>query len=284
VESIGCKVLDHKKFMLVADCNGTIIVKGPESRVRIIVPTGNLEDIVEMTRPPPDIAPRSVTVGRFSKQGTTSRLIQLGGLDEVEYIFGENELSSMTDERVRDAMNRIERANKFTFMTSHGGIDPPIVIKKEIDTISDLLVNQIEKHVAKKTGNNIICGSKVPIHKSWNTFDNEKYRFSIKVNCKIPAIIDPVTKKIDSIGAWNTISESDRFYVKSIMPSGKDVFLTGLKLKSEHGINQIEFEVIDDKVIKKKGFIDKLNAMLKNNVNDVSKPVNTNDFLPEPVL
>jgi hypothetical protein len=78
----------------------------------------------------------------------------------------------------------------------------------------------------------------------------------VKVNCKVPAIHGKVLSKIESIGSWHTMSESDRFYIKSIMPPSKDMLLTGIKVFSPLGTDQFEFELVDDDRIKKKNFLE----------------------------
>lgn len=255
LESTGCEVKEKDQFSLVADCDGIFFIKKPESRIKVLVHSNILENISDTLTPPKSIKPGEITIGKFSRQGSWSRILKLGNLDEVEFIYGEKELRKINNKAVKKSIDRIERANKFAYMSNHNGMNPISVIKKEVDNISNFLVNKIENKIASKTNNNVICGGKSSLQKSWNKMENERYRFIVKVNCKVPSMLDPVTTKIESIGEWSTHTESDRFYVHSVRPPSGDIFLTGIKVKSRHGEKQLEFEVRDDKTIKQDGFL-----------------------------
>jgi len=254
---LGCEIIDEKKFSITARCAGNVfLVKNPDARLKVLVKPADIAEISAIVDTPKIARPREITIGKFNKQGAWSRVLKLGDLDEVEYFYGETELRNIKNKSVRDSIGRIDRANKFAYMTNHEGIDPPGIVRKEVDKIADHVTGEVEAEIAKKTDGTVICGSKNALNKSWNSTENDRYRFAVKVNCKVPAIHGKVLSKIESIGSWHTMSESDRFYIKSIMPPSKDMLLTGIKVFSPLGTDQFEFELVDDDRIKKKNFLE----------------------------
>jgi hypothetical protein len=266
-EKLGCEIIKSTTFSMVAKCKGdTFLVKQPESRIKVLVQSENIDKISSIVDIPPNIKPRDITIGKFNKQGPLSRVFKLENLDEVEFTFGEDELKNSTIKQVKESIERIDRANKFAYIARHDGIDPFKTVQREIDTLSDFITSKIETTIAKKTNNNVICGSKNLLQKSWTKAENDKYWYLLKVSCKIPELSPRVKEKIDNIGEWKTFAESERFYVTSVIPKIKGMFLTGIKISSEHGKNHLEFEVKDNDIIKHKDFIDKVLTLKKDTV------------------
>ncbi len=262
VENAGCKIIKSTAFSMEADCgDGLFVVKEPEARVKALVQATGMEKISSFIPLESKFKPSEISIGRFSKQGPWSKVLKLGDLDEVEYVYKDDDIRDSPVKRVQESINRIDRANKFSYLTSHDGIDPSGTIQDEVASIARLLVSKTEADMAAIAGNNVICGSKNLVRKSWTKAENERFRFFIKVNCKIPAILDPVAEKIENTGNWKTMTESDRFYVKSIVPPSKDAFLTGIKVLSPIGKNLLEFEVIDDAVVKSKDFFKNMKSL-----------------------
>jgi hypothetical protein len=282
VETIGCKVTRSTPFSLIAECgDGITIIKEPESRLKIFVKMEGI-DKISAFMPEPSVTPRDMTIGKFDKQGPWSKIIKFGNLDEVEYVYGEDEMRKSGIPVVQKSINRIDRANKFAYMNSQGGVDPFNVVKNEVDSMSGLLTREIEDGIASITGNDVICGGKNLIQKSWTTEENEKYRYMIKINCKVPSILSPVTEKLENIGTWKTMSESDRFYIKSVVPPFKDVFVTGIKIKSPVGNDLVEFEAVDESIVKKKDFLKKVATLKVDGIFKVTAddfPVETDGLL-----
>jgi len=275
VRGIGCEITDDKTFSMAAKCaspdGDVFLVKDPDSRLKVLSKPANIDEISSTLQFPKNMMPREITIGKFNKQGSWSRVLKLGDLDEVEYVYGENEIRGIANKNIKESIARIDRANKFAFMANHEGIEPLSIVKKEIDKISDVLTNRVESTIADKAGD-VLCGSKQSINKSWNREENDRYRFVVKVNCKVPGIAGKVLSKMESIGGWRTMSESDRFYIKSIMPT-KDVLLTGIKIKSPMGDNQFEFELVDDDRVDKKNFLDGIRSIHENVIKQDDSPV-----------
>jgi hypothetical protein len=267
IRGIGCEIVEDKTFSVTAKCGDDVfLVKSPDSRLKVLAKPANIDEISAVLQHPKNVAPREITIGKFNKQGSWSRVLKLGDMDEVEYYYGEDEIRAISSKVVKESIARIDRANKFAYMANHEGIEPVSVVKKELDKISDFLTGHVESSIADKAGD-VICGNKQSINKSWNRAENDRYRFSVKVNCKVPGITGKVLSKIESIGSWRTMSESDRFYVKSIMPN-KDVLLTGVKVKSPFGENQFEFELVDDDRVGKKNFLESIRNIRETTVSN----------------
>ena len=268
IRGLGCEILDDKAFSMASKCSSSdgdvFLVKDPDSRLKVLSKPANIDEISSFLQYPKNMAPRDITIGKFNKQGSWSRVLKLGDLDEVEYFYGENEIRAINNKEIKESVARIDRANKFAFMANHEGIEPLSIVKKEIDKISDFITNRVESAVADNAGD-VLCGSKQSINKSWNRSENDRYRFAVKVNCKVPGITGKTLSKMESIGSWHTMSESDRFYIKSIMPN-KDVLLTGIKIKSPFGDNQFEFELVDEDRVNKKNFLESIRNIRETNI------------------
>lgn len=258
VESLGCNIVKQTAFSLVSKCgDDAMIIKEPNARIKVLV-NSNLDPISKFMPIPKNIVPRDISIAKLEMQGTLSRLMKLHNLDEVEYVFGKDDIEKIGTKNIKSSLSRIERANAFTMMPSHDGINPASIVSEEAGNISKILVDGIEEKISTKVGNNVLCGATQIINPAYSDRHKKQYQFLIKVNCKVPAIFEPVTRKVESIGAERMFSESDRFFVKSITPPSGDLFLSGLKLKSQYGENQLEFEVIDNNKIKKKDFLDNI--------------------------
>lgn len=279
----GCSIVEEKPFSLVASCAGgrVFIVKNPESRIKVLVNSNLVESISSMIGNVPGVVPKEITVGNFSKQGEWSRMIKLDNLDKVEFLFGEAELDKSQDETIKKAMRRIKRANTISSLEYGENVEPFKIIRDEVNKISNFLATNIEESIAPKVDENIICASSTFFQKAWNQVESEKYHFSISVNCNIPPLMKKVSKAVERIGNWKTMSESDALFIKSVVSPTRDSFLTGIKIKSPYGEKQFEFELMSEDELKKGDVVKNFEEMSKKESEPISEePLNIEDLIP----
>jgi hypothetical protein len=252
----GCNITSETDFSLVASCDdGITLVKFPETRLKTLVNVKEIDFLHGILSPPSAIDVAEIGIGNFKKQGTWSRVIKMSGLDTVEYVMTERNMRNINIPLVKKAVKRIDRANKFAQLHDDA-IDPFEIVKDEVQIAAKNITSRIEDNIAGKVGGNVICGMKPVFQRSWNEKDRERYHYLVRVRCNVPSLKEKVTKKIDRIGGWRTMSESDLLWIKSILSPSKDSFLTGIKVKSAHGKSQLEFELVDDDKVKNKDFLD----------------------------
>ena len=71
--------------------------------------------------------------------------------------------------------------------------------------------------------------------------------------------------------------------MKSVTPPSGEIFLTGIKLKSKHGSNQLEFEVIDNKKVKNAKFLEKISEIISSEkeIKDSDSPINIGNIVSQ---
>lgn len=279
----GCEIVKEGIKELVASCDdGNIfLLKNPESRMKVLLRSDELKSISDYLSIPKSIEPSEIKIGKFNLQGPWSRKLEMGKLDRVEIVFNEKDLEKSSLKKISDPMKRIKRANNFPSLYDDD-IDPFAIIKKEVNKIGDYLVDKIEDKISIKSNNEVICGKDVVFQRSWNDMDKEKYRFIVKVECRVPILKDTVMEKINHVGGWRIMSETDMLYIKSVVTPSKDAFLTGIKVKSMYGDNRLEFELLDENKIKKKEFLDGFRDIeLKGKNEIIDQPVSFKKVVPD---